>query len=115
MRVNDDKMLSMLGLCRRAGKLFAGYDLCVEKIKQGQAMLALAASDISEKTYKNLCYEADRMQIPARRIRYDKETLGKACGIKAGIVTVTDEGFTKAIVDMADRMDEGGVQYDDKI
>lgn len=115
MRVNDDRMLSMLGLSRKAGKLFAGYDLCVDKIKQGQARLALAASDISEKTYKNLCYEAARMQIPVRRIKQDREVLGKACGIKAGIVVVTDEGFTKAIVDMDDRMDEGGVQYDDKI
>ena len=115
MRVNDDKMLSMLGLCRRAGKLNAGYDLCVDKIKQGQARLALVASDISEKTYKNLCYEAAHMQIPVRRIKHDREVLGKACGIKAGIVVITDEGFTKAIVDMDDRMDEGGLQYDDKI
>ena len=115
MRVNDDRMLSMLGLCRRAGKLFAGYDLCVEKIKQGQAKLALAASDISEKTYKNLCFEASRMQVPVRRMKHEREVLGKACGIKAGLVTVTDEGFTTAIVDLADRMDEGGVQYDDKI
>lgn len=98
--MTDKKLQGMLGLSRRAGKLFAGYDLSVEKIRAGDAKLALAASDISEKTYKNLCYEAVRKEIPVSRLSIDKDTLGKSCGIKAGVIVITDEGFAEAAVKM---------------
>lgn len=98
-----DKLLSMLGLARRAGKLQAGYDLSVETIRAGKAVLAMAASDISEKTYKNLVFEAQRKGVPALRLQAAMEELSVACGVKAGVVTLTDSGFAKAITGMMEK------------
>ncbi len=79
-----DRILSLLGLCRRAGRLRWGFDECREAARSKKAALLIAAADVSEKTYKNLCYEADRAGIPAIRLRTDMAELGRACGIRGG-------------------------------
>ncbi|WP_159459825.1 L7Ae/L30e/S12e/Gadd45 family ribosomal protein [Scatolibacter rhodanostii] len=107
--MQTDKILSMMGLCRRAGKLAGGFDLVCEKIREGKAYLTLAAEDISEKTFKNLNYEAQKYSVPAIRIEADMTTMGKACGIKAGVAVVTDEGFAKALLKLIRESTEGGV------
>ena len=93
-----DKVLSLLGLCRRAGRLQAGFDVCRETARAKEAALLIAAGDVSEKTYKNLRYEAGRAGIQAVRIQAGMAELSKACGIKAGVVAVTDEGFAGALL-----------------
>jgi len=93
-----DKALSLLGLVRRAGKLEAGFDASVSAARGGKARLLLAAKDTSEKTFKNLCYEAERAGIPAVRIETPMEETGRACGVKAGVLAVTDHGFARALL-----------------
>ena len=61
-----------------------------------------AASDVSDKTWKNLRYEAESAGVPAVRLLAGMEELGRACGKKAGVFAVTDEGFAKAILGMTD-------------
>lgn len=100
-----EKVLGMLGLARRAGKLEGGYDICVDRIRLRRAKLVVAASDISEKSYKNLCFEAKRENVPARRLVADMETLSKSCGIKAGMAVITDGGFAKRIIEIIDEKD----------
>lgn len=92
-----DKLLSLLGLCRRAGRLEAGFIACQEAARTGKAALLAAASDVSEKTCKNLRYEAERAGIPMVRLGADMQSLGHACGVRAGVVAVTDEGFAQAV------------------
>ena len=93
-----DKVLSLLGLCRRAGKLQPGFDKCRESARTKKAALLVAARDISEKTYKNLCYEADRAGIESIRVGADMAELSRACGIRAGVAAVTDKGFAGALL-----------------
>ncbi len=94
-----DKILSLLGLARRAGKLEAGFDAAAAAARGKQARLLAAAADVSEKTFKNLCYEAQRAGIPAVRLMATMDAAGRACGIKAGVLAVTDQGFAKALLD----------------
>jgi len=93
-----DKVLSLLGLCRRAGRLEAGFAASQEAARNGKAALLLAASDVSDKTYKNLRYEAERAGIHAARLFADMAELSRACGVKAGVVAVADPGFAKALL-----------------
>lgn len=93
-----DKLLGLLGLCRRAGRLEGGFDACREAARDRRAALLIAAADVSEKTYKNLCYEANRAGIGAVRIDADMAELGRACGLRAGVVSVNDRGFAGAIL-----------------
>ena len=93
-----NKTLSLLGLARRAGRLEAGFDACQKAARAGKAALLAAAGDISDKTYKNLCYEAQRAGIPAVRLTASIQELGHACGVRAGIVAVNDKGFAGAVI-----------------
>lgn len=93
-----NKELSLLGLARRAGKLEAGFDVCVAAAREKKAYLLLAANDVSEKTFKNLRYEAERAGIPAVRIEAEMIETSKACGVRAGVLAVTDQGFAKALL-----------------
>lgn len=92
-----DKVLSLLGLARRAGKLEAGFDAVKSAIREGKACLVAAAEDISEKTFENLEYEARKAKIPAVRISANIAETGRACGVKAGVLAVTDQGFAKSL------------------
>lgn len=92
-----DKLLSLLGLARRAGKLEPGFDAAVTAARGRKAALLVAARDISEKTVKNLRYEGDRVGIATLRLPCGMEELSHACGLRAGVLAVTDPGFAKAV------------------
>ncbi len=89
----------MLGICRKARKLEIGFARSAELLKIGKGNCVYIASDLSPKTEKELSYIADKSNIPVVRTCYDSTTLSQAVGIKTGIVTVNDEGFTKALKD----------------
>ena len=84
----ENKLLSLLGLARRAGKVEPGFDAAVGAAQSGKAALLLAAGDISEKTVKNLRYEGDRAGIPTLRVSSGMEALGQACGMRAGVLAL---------------------------
>lgn len=93
-----NKVLSLLGLARRAGRLEAGFDACQKAARTGRAALLAAAEDISDKTYKNLRYEAQRAGIPAVRLGASMAELSHACGVRAGVAAVNDKGFAGAVL-----------------
>lgn len=99
-----NRLSAMLGLARRAGKLDAGFDQVVGDARSKNAALLLAASDISEKTYKNLCYEANKAGVRAHRIELTQEEISRACKTKAGVLALKDEGFAKAVLDLIEAM-----------
>ena len=66
-------------------------------------------SKIYPKTYKNLQYEAERAGIPVARVPAGMVELGRACGVRAGVVSVNDKGFAQALqkeMEHTDRMKE---------
>ena len=95
-----NKLLSMLGLARRAGKLQCGFDASVAAAASGEAKGLIAALDISEKSYKNLQYEAEKYNLPCLRMAETAFEVSAATGRKARIFAVCDEGFFGAIKDI---------------
>ena len=47
--VSNDRLLSFLGLCKRAGYLISGAETVTKAINDDKALLALYASDASAK------------------------------------------------------------------
>ena len=94
----NDRLLGMLGLAVRAGKVAFGVFLTEKALDEGRAVLVVASEDIgasNRRRIENKCKEYD---VPL--IFYsDKETLSRATGRKnTPVVSVCDEGFSKAIV-----------------
>lgn len=96
--MKQDRILSLVGLATKAGKIASG-EFCTEKeIKTGRAWLVIVAEDASDNTKKKFQNMCDFYEVP---IRYydDKDALGHAMGkeMRASLA-VLDEGFAGSIL-----------------
>jgi len=95
--MNEKKILSMLGLATKAGKIITGEDACVNAIRSGKATLVFVAADASAGTRKKFTDKTTYYKVPILTV-FTKEQLQGATGKqnRASIV-LADEGFTKSI------------------
>ena len=95
-----DRMLSLLGLCARAGKLITGEKACVQAIRGESAFAALldgAASDNAVKAVGQAC--ASHGVPLVRTGAYELgDAIGKPGRMAAG---VTDAGFARRIIELS--------------
>lgn len=94
---NSDKLLSAMGLARKAGRLIYGYDTVKNAVRMHKARLVMTASDLSPKTRANVEFMCGE-KIPYIALSRTMEQLSAAVGKPAGIVALTDEGFVKLIL-----------------
>ena len=96
--MTKDKVLRLIGLAMKAGKVVSG-EFSVEKcIKSGKAKLVIVAADASENTKKKF---EDNNNIYGNTIfrNSTKEDLGMILGkgLRSSI-TLTEDGFKNAIL-----------------
>ena len=102
--VNTARLASMIGLCRRAGRLGCGTDTVTGALKTGGVCVVLLASDPSERTKKVITDKCAFRQVPLIQIPLTREELGAACGKSAlSAAAVTDPNFASAITALAGR------------
>ena len=91
-----NKVLSTLGLARRAGRLTYGFDMVLSQLHK--TYLILLAEDASERTCRNVREAAEEFAVPVMNLPYTKESLGISIGTKpVGILGVVDRGFAKSL------------------
>lgn len=100
--MNNDRLLSFLGLCKRAGYLISGADTVTRAINEGKALLVLYASDVSENSMKQVLKAAQDKNVTARMLPRTKDELSFALGKHCGIICTTDDGFAQKILTMID-------------
>lgn len=93
----NDKLLSFLGLARRAGKVQMGHDPVLESLRSGHARLVLLASDLSSHTSGGLIRTAEEEGVPVLTLPYTLDEMGAAVGKRTGAVAVEDAGFAKKL------------------
>lgn len=96
----NDRILSFLGLCRKAGKTVIGEKTVEKTVMEKKACVILTASDFSENSLKGVKKAADAFGVPLVRTPYPKEALSLALGKTCGVLCVTDEGFSKKILSL---------------
>ena len=94
------KTLSTLGLCRRAGKLIYGFDAVAEAVKppDGKVSGVLVASDLSEKTKKEIRYECGKAEVPVTELPETLDDIKQVIGKRTGVLAVLDDGLYKSVV-----------------
>ncbi len=98
----NDRLLSLLGICRRAGMMVIGFDVAVDSIETDKTKLVLAASDISANTAKKLSAVADAHGVDFIYIKRTKDELSFALGKNCVLVAITDRGFEKKLRELID-------------
>lgn len=96
--MKNDKILSLLGLAKKAGKLKSGEFSVETELKKGKAKVVVVANDASDNTKKKYRDMCTYRRVPIY-FYSDMESLGKCIGteFRAGVV-VTDEGFANGII-----------------
>jgi len=97
---NNEKILSMIGLCKRAGKLVTGEQKVLENIKKKTSSLVIIATDASNGTLKRItdkCISYKRDYI----IYSDRFTLGTYTKKEYAVtVSVNDINFATRIKEL---------------
>ena len=106
--MKTDKLLSLLGMCRKANRLSCGHDGAVGAIRSGKAKLCLLSSDSSDRLRKETERELEykKEKIPIAVTKYSMIEIGNATGLKSAVVTVDDEGFAKAMLSLLETEEE---------
>ncbi len=105
-----DRLLSLLGLCRRAGKLILGADPVVESINKHKSSVVFYANDFSHNSIKPVLEAAHKNNVKAFEINRSKEQLSLALGKICGVVSVEDKGFADKLVGLTNE-ELGGELY----
>ncbi|MCH5303524.1 MAG: ribosomal L7Ae/L30e/S12e/Gadd45 family protein [Ruminococcus sp.] len=94
----NDKILNLLGLCRRAGRLTVGNDAVADDVLNGNAKLVLVSSDISLNTEKKLNKVCTFANTELLKLNRTRDELSDALGRFCAVVGVCDDGFAKKLV-----------------
>ena len=99
-----DKLLNLIGLAQKAGRLAAGA-----AARARDARLILVAADAAENSVRRVRHFADAGQCLWCRIGADKDALGRAVGRSScAMLAVMDIGFAEAI---AKKLAEGDERF----
>ncbi|MFA5523362.1 MAG: ribosomal L7Ae/L30e/S12e/Gadd45 family protein [Tissierellales bacterium] len=98
------KLLSMLGIGRRAGLIISGEMGCTQSLKEGKSKLLILAYDSSNNTkskFKSLCSQKKVKVIELGL----KEELGTSIGKGlTSVISINDEAFSKALIRIIDEI-----------
>ena len=90
-----NKILSLLGLCKKSGNISLGFDACIDAVRQKNSQLILITKDLSDNTKQKLLHQVDTNLICPVELSMDDVNafLGKSCGI----ISVNNKGFAEKI------------------
>lgn len=95
--MKQDKVLSLIGLAQRAGRVASGEFATEKAVKSHQASVVFVAGDSSDNTKKMFTNMCAFYKIPMY-IYSDREALGHSIGKQfRASLAVMDAGFKKAI------------------
>lgn len=92
-----DRLLSLLGLCRRAGKLTLGNDPVIDSINAKKAKLVIVASDCSQNTAKSVLRLAHQNNVPTHIVPHTKDEISLSVGKYTAVLSVCDIGFARSL------------------
>lgn len=103
----NDRILSLMGLCRRAGMLVIGADVTVESIENGKSELVVFAEDFSPRSSKNVLMAAHKNNVKTFMIKRSKDEMSFALGKLCGVLSVEDKGFADKLTQLIENEQRG--------
>ena len=102
-----DKLLSMVGLAYKAGKIKAGTDSVIDSVRSARPpCLVIVAYDVSENAYKKIRDGCTYHGVQYIQINENMSELGNISGGRSGVAcaAVLDKGFADRIKELANNM-----------
>ncbi len=101
------KVISLIGIAKKAGKIISGTEQVIEKVRAKEKngiKLLLCSADASGNTIKRILNASSFYGIPCYTLWIDKAELARIIGRQSltSVVGITDEGFSKAMMERLD-------------
>ena len=108
MTENETKVISLIGIAKKAGKVLSGTERVVDSIRKKEkngVKLLLCSADASQNTLKRIGNTSSFYSIPYYKLSVSKDELARIIGSDSlvSVIGITDVGFCKA---MTDRLSE---------
>jgi len=108
MTENETKVISLIGIAKKAGKVQSGTERVVDSIRKKEkngVKLLLCSADASQNTLKRIGNTSSFYGIPYYKLSVSKDELARIIGSDSlvSVIGITDVGFCKA---MTDRLSE---------
>lgn len=101
-----DRILSLLGLAQKAGKIASGELPCENAVRSQTAFLVILSEDASAGTQKKFSNRCHFYEVPMTVIGADKMQLGHAIGKEQrSCLAVCDEGFAMKLRSLCESQD----------
>ncbi|HAN43868.1 MAG TPA: hypothetical protein DCP97_00610 [Ruminococcaceae bacterium] len=94
----NKQIISIISLCKRAGKLIMGFDAVKEAAEKSQISIILTANDISPKSCKEIVRVAQINNVAILSIPVSMDEIFYNVGKRAGILAVSDSGLAKKLI-----------------
>lgn len=97
---SQQKIINLITICRRAGKLETGFDASKNSVSDGRACCILVSADISKNTLKkimNICGTA----VKVIQLDIDSDMLEIYLGRKTAVASVCDRGFAGRFAELS--------------
>ena len=102
-----DKLLNLIGLAKKAGKLEVGEEPVGAAARSKHARLILIASDAADNTRRRALHFGEAGECICLEIPPPKEDLGRALGrTSCALLALTDIGFAEAVAKKLAESDE---------
>ena len=97
--MQQDKVLTMIGLAKRAGRISSGAPQCEKVIKSGKSELIIIAGDISENGRKAItdCCTYYKVNYIEYSVMYALSDAIGAEGVRT-VISVNDKSFADAVL-----------------
>lgn len=93
----DEKIVGMMGLARRAGVLIFGFDRVVEKMRVGKVACAFITSDCSPKTKKEVRFFGNKYSTKVVELPIEMDDLKPLFGKRVGVTAIEDKALAERI------------------
>ncbi|MBW7572868.1 L7Ae/L30e/S12e/Gadd45 family ribosomal protein [Caproiciproducens faecalis] len=97
----NEKILHLLGIARRAGRLSLGNDAAIESLRKGSTRLVLLAADLSPRTAGGVRQAAEEEGTAVASCGATMDEISMALGKRTGVVAVNDAGFAKKLLELS--------------
>ena len=97
MNNRNDRLLSFLGIARKAGKLSLGFDSVCDSAAKREACLVLTAADTSEGTLRKLRNRLPEGFADIHTLPCGIDDIQGALGKGTRLISVNDKGFALKI------------------
>jgi ribosomal protein L30E len=94
LQTQNEKLLSFLGLAKRANALSFGHNACIRAVRSKQAKLCLVSSDASQRLFEEFDFFKE---LKCLRLPLSMEELSHSLKSRAGVMVINDENLAKAI------------------